>query len=939
MTAKHLLSVRMLSRLFAFGALSLLVMQSAGAAKAWNGSLPSSSTPDLGALATQCVDSAGGSDATHALTGRLSFAQAAPGRALPRFAQSSPADTPESVARSYLSVCGPLFGVQDESRELNVSRETTAEGGRTVLRFQQVSEGVPVIGGELNVQLDSAKNVTALAGELLPDLALDTHPTVQSAAARQVALQSVAKEYQLAADALEATQPELWVYNPALIQPVGGPSMLVWRAEVTTKQLAPIRELVLVSARDGAVVLAFNQIDAAKNRLTYTASNGTSLPGTLVCNESNPTCSGGDTTAQGAHTNVGRTYDFYSTYFGRDSIDGAGMSLVSTVHYGSSYDNAFWNGTQMVFGDYRTFSAATDVVGHELTHGVTQYTSGLYYWYQSGAIDESMSDIFGEFVDQVYGTGSSNPWLMGQDVQPGGAIRSMSNPPQYSQPDKMSSSYYYFGIFDNGGVHVNDGIGNKAAYLMTAGGSFNGRTVSALGLTKVAHIYYEVQTHWLTSGSDYNDLYNDLYAGCLALVGQYSITSSNCDQVRSATLAVEMNKQPFYNVSWDAPVCAAGQTPSYLFNDNLESGSGNWTFGANVSSTRWQYDSPYGPYGHSGNHSLFAYGYPGAISDSYAAMNTSITLPANAYMRFAHAYSFEPPNYDGGVVEYSTNGGSTWSDAGSLFDAGTYRGKIYSGYSNPLANRSAFLAESTGYVSSRLKLSTLAGQSVRFRWRMGTDASLARLGWWVDDVQIYTCSGSATSQPRLFLPFSGKGIATSTSLRIYGQLTQAGAAAVNAPVTLYKWTGSAYASIASTKTDNLGYYHFLGVGSLSSGQWYVVEFWNQAGIAGELWWLDTYYVTTYSAGATAWLGSGEISDIPLVSPCGATVTLPNTFQWKRRNGSYSYLMELFDLSRTVYWASAWTGSDYYVLSSRPSGFTTNYQYGWDTIVNPSAPSL
>jgi hypothetical protein len=128
-------------------------------------------------------------------------------------------------------------------------------------------------------------------------------------------------------------------------------------------------------------------------------------------------------------------------------------------------------------------------------------------------------------------------------------------------------------------------------------------------------------------------------------------------------------------------------------------------------------------------------------------MNASIALPANAYLHFAQAYGFEGSTYDGGVLEYSSNGGASWSDAGGLFDYNGYKGTIASGYGNPLAGRSAFVADSHGYISSRLNLASLAGQNVRFRWRMGLDSSGYDWGWWLDDVRIYTCALANTPTP------------------------------------------------------------------------------------------------------------------------------------------------------------------------------------------------
>jgi hypothetical protein len=143
-------------------------------------------------------------------------------------------------------------------------------------------------------------------------------------------------------------------------------------------------------------------------------------------------------------------------------------------------------------------------------------------------------------------------------------------------------------------------------------------------------------------------------------------------------------------------------------------------------------------------------------------MNSSIALPANAYLHFAHAYGFEDANFDGGVLEYSTNGGVNWSDAGALIQANGYGGTISALGTNPLGGRSAFISDSHGYISSRVNLSSLAGQSVRFRWRMGLDDTIFDMGWWVDDVQIYTCSGAAPTSSTVYLPVVIKNFPTPT---------------------------------------------------------------------------------------------------------------------------------------------------------------------------------
>ncbi|HEX6034431.1 MAG TPA: M4 family metallopeptidase, partial [Anaerolineales bacterium] len=382
---------------------------------------------------------------------------------------------------------------------------------------------------------------------------------------------------------------------------------------------------------------------------TYTANNGISLPGTFLCDQTKPSCTNNvNPHADAAHRYAMGTNTLYANQHGRDSIDNRGMAIISTVHFYSGYANAFWTGAQMVYGDAYGFPLADDVVAHELTHGVTQYESNLFYYYQSGAINESFSDLWGEYYDQTNGKGNDDAsvkWLMGEDVSGWGAIRSMSDPTWFGDPDKMSSGYYYEDDGDNGGVHSNSGINNKAAYLMVDGGSFNGKTVTALGWTKTAAIYYEANSKLLSSGADYSDLYYALQKACSNLVGQKGMTTANCVEVKDAVDAVEMNGQPAPNFNTDAPLCAAGTVLNVVFADDLENGTGKWAF-ANGAYPRWQLDSLYGPYAQSGNHSLYADDSPDTITDATARL-TPLTIPPNAVLNFAHAYGFETGYYSG----------------------------------------------------------------------------------------------------------------------------------------------------------------------------------------------------------------------------------------------------------------------------------------------------
>ncbi|HMQ26273.1 MAG TPA: M4 family metallopeptidase, partial [Acidimicrobiales bacterium] len=278
----------------------------------------------------------------------------------------------------------------------------------------------------------------------------------------------------------------------------------------------------------------------------------------------------GITEVDRAYELSGATYDFYQTRFSRDSINGAGMVLYSTVRHcpaGEScpYANAFWDGAQMVYGD--TFAGSDDVVAHELTHGVTEFESNLVYQNQSGAINESMSDIFGEFVDLTYDSSFDNDtsgvrWLMGEDLPGIGAIRDMEDPTEFDDPDRMGSPNFYTGTGDNGGVHINSGVGNKAAFLITDGNvTFNGQTFGpGLGITKTARIFYEVNANILTSGSNYAALGNALNQGCANVVGVDGITAADCTHVAKAVTATEMIQPPPANDDFANATTISGTT-------------------------------------------------------------------------------------------------------------------------------------------------------------------------------------------------------------------------------------------------------------------------------------------------------------------------------------------------------------------------------------------
>ncbi|PWI43102.1 M4 family metallopeptidase [Streptomyces sp. ICBB 8177] len=229
--------------------------------------------------------------------------------------------------------------------------------------------------------------------------------------------------------------------------------------------------------------------DDTPKRTIYDAHHTQTLPGSEVRAEGAAATS--DPPVNRAYDGLGATYDFYLSAYGRHSVDGAGLPLNASVHYGRKYDNAFWDGKQMVFGDgdgriFNDFTIAVDVIGHELTHGVTQYTAGLDYQGQSGALNESVSDVFGSLIKQRHlgQTADRADWLIGEGLLAKGvhgvALRSMKAPgtayddPRLGKDPQPGDMAHYVDTYDDdGGVHINSGIPNHAFYLLaTALGGF-----------------------------------------------------------------------------------------------------------------------------------------------------------------------------------------------------------------------------------------------------------------------------------------------------------------------------------------------------------------------------------------------------------------------------------------------------------------------------------
>ncbi|BAC12622.1 microbial metalloproteinase [Oceanobacillus iheyensis HTE831] len=246
-----------------------------------------------------------------------------------------------------------------------------------------------------------------------------------------------------------------------------------------------------------------------------------------------------DGAAVDAHANAQKTYDYFLDTFGRNSVDDNGQILISAVHVGDNWNNASWNGRQMSYGDgdgirFHPLAGGLDVAAHEMSHGVIQHTANLIYRNESGALNESFADIFGAMVDR-------ENWLMGEDIMADGtlALRSLEDPAvlierrtQEPYPDHWDRRYV--GPLDNGGVHINSSINNKAAYLVAEGGEHYDVVVEGVGRAATEQIYYRALDLYLTSTSDFSMMRQAAIQAATDLYGSNSLHVEAVEQAYNA---------------------------------------------------------------------------------------------------------------------------------------------------------------------------------------------------------------------------------------------------------------------------------------------------------------------------------------------------------------------------------------------------------------------
>lgn len=421
----------------------------------------------------------------------------------------------ELIARGFLAENAALFKLTPNDSFTLVRIEHDAQLNYSHVRLDQTFKQIPVQGRQVIVHLDAQQNIVAVNGEFVPNLNVMTEPLVTQQNAEQVALDDLLNN-QLQANERATVTWKILSDKSALVIYVddanANHAALTWYVTIMTN--SPLGQWrYYINARRPTVMHVYDSAEHIKQRQTYTADNDTDIPGRLLIQEGERSR---DQIAQAAHDGAGKVYDYYFNTFKRDGVDGQGGALVSTVHYGSDpedAENAAWIGEyqQMIYGDggkiFKPLAYGLDVVGHEFTHGVTGSSANLEYKAQSGALNESYSDVFGALIDR-------GNWTIGETVIksppfPRPFLRSLEDPNMRGAFDprnplagvgqpKHVSEYAKLPISrrgDNGGVHINSGIPNYAAYLIA----------QRIGPEKLEQIYYRTLTQYLTPTSQFLD--------------------------------------------------------------------------------------------------------------------------------------------------------------------------------------------------------------------------------------------------------------------------------------------------------------------------------------------------------------------------------------------------------------------------------------------------
>ncbi len=683
-----------------------------------------------------------------------------------------------------------------EGEELRLRTVHNDAAGNRHVVLDQYYQNVPVFGGEYRLHFNAAGRLAAGNGSLvdLRNLAAAEPTQISPTRLLEIARTTTAKQW---GGTWQVQSTEWVIYHAGLIRHLAAEPVRAYAVIVKESVLAA-EVLAFIDGDNGRVVDLFSLSCDALDRKLYnrnfgnlTWTEGNTFPGSLSA------------VRQDLLNFTGQTYYLMAQTFGIDGWDGAGGTMqimynsaaFDEANGGSSCPNARWSGGAAHFC---LGTETDDIVAHEWGHAYTQTLSGLIYAFESGALSEAYSDIWGETVDLLNGQGddagandlrngcsdTGTRWRVGEGSAFGGAIRDMMYPECRNDPGSTQGAAYFCSATagegtDNGGVHSNSGVANRTFALLTDGdGSFAG-----IGLTKASHIFYAAHVGFLGRTSGFYDLADALEGAAAGLAGQNlpALTvldlpaAASGEVITAADLATLAQVIVLTGLRSDAgcnfppmldpampPGCTAGQTYVPLLSADFENGAPGWalpefpTNPANWESRPWVITS--GLPGGRGGQAMFASNPPNGNcttdkQNGYVSLRSPlVSLPPggeDGQLRFDHFANTEF-EYDGGLVRYAINNGAWQFVPGAAISFNPYNNvlKPAPGNDNPFAGKAAWTGANQGSTSSSwgtsvVELSALnltAGDAIQFAFDLGSDGCNGWRGWYVDNVSLGFCA-------------------------------------------------------------------------------------------------------------------------------------------------------------------------------------------------------
>lgn len=623
-------------------------------------------------------------------------------------------------------------------------------------RVRQTIGGIPVWEGEAIVHLKSDGTLSTITDSLKENLLV---PSLEPNFSSKEAVNYAINQDTSLAKMTDKPMVEMYIFRGET------QDHLAYRVEIprldgTEHTSAPV---IFIDAHTGAKLFEYNNlqtgtgnslysgnvtIDTSVVGSTYYMEDTVRRMGTFNMNNTGNTTTGTggtqsrftdtddiwDATVQragvDAHWGARWTYDYFKNVHGRNGINNSNgpgttaaaanssISLVSSrVHFGSNYNNAFWYQNMMTYGDGNgtTFSPLTtlDIAGHEMTHGVVQYSANLTYSNESGALNESMADVFGAMVELYArgGTVTSDTWKIGEQAYTpntaGDALRYMNNPHlagnggYTSDDDPDHYSERYTGTADSGGVHINSGIPNHAFYLMAAGGThhLSNVTVTGIGTTDAAKIWYRALTVYMTSSTNFAGARTAMLNAATDLFGS---TSAQYNTVATGWCAVGVGSCPSTGTPTPTPTPTPGGGTELLVNGGFESSVSPWVMSGSGAFYIANGSSPQAGTG---------YIYFGTANSVSGQTYQTVSIPSTAtgtltfWLNVTSNETTATTQYDRLFVEVRNTSGTLLTTLAT--------------YSN--LNK---VSSSTAYTQRTLNVAAYKGQTVRIQFRATTDSSL-----------------------------------------------------------------------------------------------------------------------------------------------------------------------------------------------------------------------